>query len=355
MRNVAILVAIVLFALLVLVPSLLAIFLPTQSFDAETVAQLSTTTVEADAFDGYSAVALIYAHIGGAARVLILLALGIALIVVLFWHLRLPRTLMLAGFCLLPAFLLYLPLFTKDTFVTPLILAATLLLISDRIAVVYKISIVMVLYCVFGFAFRPYYFIIAGAWLGILIFMNVSARWRVALLLLLPLLLLAIPADVYDTLQSQRDIVNYGRVGMAGAGFRTAFLNLFEPHGLGTFAGNYVYAIYRLNLPILSPGVGPKEFYLFLVLCVYGWLAATGLRSGNARISWAAGLFLAHVLVLNIFEPDLGSYLRHLSTAVLLLAPSLIMRDRLWQLGMGDSVTTRGRRTVTPAGSVSGT
>jgi hypothetical protein len=353
LRNVAILVAIALFVPLVLAPSLVSAFLPTQGNDAETVAQMSATATDADTGDGYGMVALIYAHTGDATRILILLALGIGLILVLFWHLRLSRSLILAGFCLLPALLLYLPLFAKDTFVTPIAISAVLLLKEDRIPKLYKIGIILALYCGYAVIFRLYYLMIAGVWLGILVFINLPWRWRVVCLLLVPLVMLAMPSDFYDTLQMQRDIVNYGRVGVAGEGNRTAFLNLVNPKGLGTFVVNYVYALYHLNLPILSQGAGPKEFYLFVVLCVYGWLAVTGLCSGNARVSWPAGLFLAHTLILPVFEPDLGSYLRHLSTALLLLAPSLIMRDRLWQLGRLVPAATGGRRTATFAGSVS--
>ena len=89
------------------------------------------------------------------------------------------------------------------------------------------------------------------------------------------------------------------------------------------------------------------------MLCTYVLLMIRGLRSGNSRVSWPAALFCAHMLVLNIFEPDLGSYLRHLSTALLFLAPSLAMWDRQWQASLmsapGGSGTPTPSRPARPA------
>lgn len=326
LRNLAIAAMLaMLLAALVIVP----ILLPTQGNDAETVASLSTTADAADSFDGYAVMSLLYAYTNKVTQFIILLGFGAMLIGMFLWWLRVPRMLVIGCFCLLSPIFLYLTFFIKDTFTTPVAIVTTLILLSKRIPPLVKAAAVGAVYVGYAFVFRQYYLIIIALWFGILLFLKATWGWRTVLILLVPLGMLAVPNEVYDTLQLQRDVVNITRAGFAGAGNRTAFLNLVEPNGLGTFIVNFLYAAVRLNLPIVGGGL--KELYLFINLCIYAWLMVTGLRSGNPRISWPAGLFLAHVLVLNIFEPDLGSYLRHVSTALLLLAPSLVMHDRLFQ------------------------
>ncbi|KQN33743.1 hypothetical protein ASG37_16460 [Sphingomonas sp. Leaf407] len=326
LRNLAIA---VMFAMLLVALVIVPILLPTQGNDAETVASLSTSADTADSFDGYAVMSLIYAYTNKATQFVILLGFGATLIGMFLWWLRVPRMLAIGCFCLLSPIFLYLTFFIKDTFTTPVAIATTLILLSQRIPALVKAAAVGAVYIGYAFVFRQYYLIIIALWFGILLFLKASWGWRAVLITLVPLVMLAVPKELYDTLQMQRDVVNITRAGFAGAGNRTAFLNLVEPDGLGTFVINFLYAAVRLNLPFF--GAGPKEVYLFANLCIYAWLMITGLRSGNPRISWPAGLFLAHVLVLTIFEPDLGSYLRHVSTALLLLAPSLVMHDRLFQ------------------------
>ncbi len=332
LRNLAIIVTCLAFIPFVfLARTVLAAVLPSQGNDAETVAKMSSMTASAEAFDGYAAVSLVYAYTNEAIRFVILIVLGLVTIGLLLWWLRLPRTLMLALACMVPAWLLYLPLFSKDTFVAPVVIGSTLILTGFSRSPGLRIGLTCTLYLAYAIIFRQYFVIILAVWLGILVFLKVDWRWRIVMLVAVPLIAVMLPDSLYDTLQMQRDMVNYSRLG--GEGNRTAFLNLVHPDGFRTFPINYLYAAWRLNLPILAGG-GPKEAYLFVMLCVYFVLMITGLRSGNPRVSWPAALFCAHMLVLNIFEPDLGSYLRHLSTALLFLAPSLAMRDRLWQASL---------------------
>lgn len=340
LRNLAIIVTSLAFVPFVfMAQTVLASILPSQGNDAETVAKMSSMTASADAFDGYAAVSLIYAYTNELMRTGLLIVFGLATIGLLLWWLRLPRTLALALACLIPAWLLYLPLFTKDTFVTPVVIGVTLILTSFSQNAAVRLGLTSALYLAYAVVFRQYFIIILAFWIGIVIFLNVSWRWRIVLLIAVPLVAVMVPDSLYETLQMQRDIVNYTRLG--GQGNRTAFINLVKPDGLETFPINYVYAFWRLNFPIFS-GIGPKEIYLFIMLCGYVALMVTGLRSGNSRVSWPAALFLAHMLVLNIFEPDLGSYLRHLSTALLYLAPSLAMWDRLWQESLLSVPISRG-------------
>lgn len=327
LRNLAIAAMLLIFVGALIVGPIL---LPTQGNDAETVAQMANNVDISDVSDGYGFMSLIYAYTNRPIQFLIMLGLGGAVIGIFVRWLRVPRLIALACFMLLAPIFLYLPFFIKDTFTTPVSIGAVLVLLSRRWPAWARIGCVLLLYAAYAAIFRQYYFLIAGVWLGVMVFLYAPWPWRIAMLIMVPLIMLGVPGHIYDAMQEPRDIANMMRIGFAGAGNRTAFVNLVKPDGLGSFVINYFYAAFRLNLPII--GGGPKEAYLFLNLCLYGWLTWTGLRSGNTRISWPAGLFLAHVLTLTIFEPDLGSYLRHVSTAILLLAPSLVMQDRLFQV-----------------------
>src|SRR5690606_16251863 len=125
-----------------------------------------------------------------------------------------------------------------------------------------------------------------------------------------------------------RDIVNRGRQWSNFAGSRSAFMNLVPTRDAFDFLVNYFYAVLRLNLPILF-NPAPQEVFLMLNVGIYGWLAYIGCSVRDPAVRFPVVLFISHVLVLTIFEPDLGSYLRHLSSVFIYLLPALSFWD--WQ------------------------
>jgi hypothetical protein len=110
------------------------------------------------------------------------------------------------------------------------------------------------------------------------------------------------------------------------AGSRTVFYNLLPSDNIFNFIINYFYAIFRLNFAfILSPK--PQELFLALNLGVYFFLTLIGIRAADARVRLPTLLFVAHFGVMMLFEPDLGSYLRHTSSVLLYLVPALTLWD----------------------------
>jgi hypothetical protein len=106
-------------------------------------------------------------------------------------------------------------------------------------------------------------------------------------------------------------------------GARTGFYNFTEPVSFAAFIADYVYAILKLNLPVLFyPGL--KEF----VMLVFVWIAVGavwGKKAGSTNINAAtlnvfACLVIGHMAVSMLFEPDLGSYTRHLASVALFCA-----------------------------------
>jgi hypothetical protein len=115
-------------------------------------------------------------------------------------------------------------------------------------------------------------------------------------------------------------------------GARTSFYNPFDPATFVAFCADYAYAALRLNVPILfSPG--PKEF----AMQIFVWIALSALfrRAQNNEhtatseaLEMLTCLVIGHICVSMLFEPDLGSYIRHLSSVSLFCALQLGQFER---------------------------
>jgi hypothetical protein len=135
------------------------------------------------------------------------------------------------------------------------------------------------------------------------------------------------PSELFELLQGPRDYINLLRMATTVVGVQSAFNNPLPPDSLGNFLVNYGYAFARLNLPVLFQ-LRMQEVFLLSVTMTTFLLIWFGLRQGGPKERACALLVLAHALTLNLFEPDLGSYLRHLTSATIYLAPVLALLDR---------------------------
>lgn len=170
---------------------------------------------------------------------------------------------------------------------------------------------------------RPYYALIAALIPVLYFFASLSNRSKLLVVLLVFLAGFFLPSQALELLKAARDAVNELRVLYPELeGNRTAFSNPIQSVGWLGFLGNYAYAIVRLNLPILfSQAANELVLTFFAMLWLYViWLAG---KIGDWRARFAARLMMSHLLVLWIFEPDLGSYLRHFSSCIVYLVPML--------------------------------
>lgn len=111
--------------------------------------------------------------------------------------------------------------------------------------------------------------------------------------------------DAITNIQARRDFAAANSAGTV----RTVFSNITTPNDASSIIINYLYAAARLNLPIIfSPTI--KELYLQVYLFA---TAYTILRIGKNDKSLQIAT-LAMISVYPLFEPDLGSYLRHFSS-----------------------------------------
>lgn len=212
-----------------------------------------------------------------------------------------------AIFLISPAIVLFMVRLLKESILLPVILI-TAIIISANIKKQWRVAAVVGLYILYGSFIRSYYVLIALAFIGLLTFFKGGTRTKFFVALLILSSPLIMPPHLYEVLQGGDH-----RGGAAMAHVRTAFANPFDADNFFGFAGNYINAIFRLNVPIFFTQSTLEIFHMISISC-YSYIIYLGIRSDSWEKNIAAYLMLAQVIVLWLFEPDLGSYLRHLST-----------------------------------------
>jgi len=209
---------------------------------------------------------------------------------------------------------------TKET----MILALTMFVVhvvSRARSDIKAFLLIVLIYALYGTFLRQYYLIILAVFIGGAAFLKTPLMLRVIYPLAAVILLLFTPDNVFTSIQSARDIVNTWAVtASTTGGIRTLFFNPYPPDNLLHFLGNYGYAFGILNFPVLLYCT-PKELLMFYNILFYGWLMFSGLWSLRGPLRVLPLLFLSHVAVLMLFEPDLGSYYRHFSSCIWYLLP----------------------------------
>lgn len=189
-------------------------------------------------------------------------------------------------------------------------------------------AMAMAMYLAYAATLRAYFALIAGLALAICVLSRLGGRWRLLLAAAILVGLACLPPWVFAALQQPRDLAVDYLMFQSPFGSRTSFYNPFPPVSWAAFVGNYGYATVRLNVAVIwSPGVkeAVMQCWVFLAAGPPVVRAVQGVRVRRPGQDVAASLILAHIAVSMLFEPDLGSYMRHLSSvaalSMLLLAP----------------------------------
>ncbi|WP_233344555.1 hypothetical protein [Burkholderia cepacia] len=293
-------------------------FLPEFIFrDAEKIqSQIGgASTYEGTSFD---AVARLYAALGATGTHLFVASVGALCIGCVLGQGRRIGSMAACMVLLAPCVFFNLFVASKDTLVV--LMAIVLARIAQRRTALVAIAAAVMLYGAYAALVRSYFALIPAIAFGVLLFRQGAWPRRIVLMLAVLLAIFLLPNDVYYLLQHPRDMAaDYLAYG-SPFGARTSFNNPAEPVSFVAFCVNYLYAVLRLNLPVLfSPG--PKE----IAMQVFVWIALAAVwrrargDDGPGREVLAA-LVIGHVAVSMLFEPDLGSYTRHLSSVSLLCA-----------------------------------
>ena len=194
---------------------------------------------------------------------------------------------------------------SKEAIVIFMNLACCLVCLSQR-SKVFKVIFVTTLYLLYAYFFRFYYAFIAVGMVFITCFFSASGRSRTILLCLALVVCLVLPGDIWTQLQLARDTVNSSREGLGDS--KTIFTNLLTPNGIVTAIPNSLYAAIRfLFAPAFS--FRPQELLLAAVL----WSVIILMVRNKNYSHPLMGLLMANFLIQTFFEPDLGSFLRHMT------------------------------------------
>lgn len=251
---------------------------------------------------------------------------GVSVIWLTIRDLRRPAMLALAGLMLYPGVFLGGIRPQKDVLV--LAMSAFLVHVVTRYRQpLVQQAAVFVAYLSYGAAIRTYFLLIWGAFVGLLGLRRLHAALAVIAVLLGCVLVFALPDSILYDLQYPRDMANARRVFINPESAKTAFFNWDQAYSAVSFFTNYVYALLRLQLPILFQPNIKTLFLQFIVVAVWA-LVILGYRKGDRTTRMLLTLFASHQLVITLFEPDLGSYLRHSLSVVTYLAGALVVAEQ---------------------------
>jgi len=285
--------------------------------DADKIqAQMSgASTYEGSSFD---AVASFYGLFGPTLLNLLIMAAGALFMRTMLSHANRFGLCAAALLLCLPCVFFNLFVASKDTLVVAMSLA--IVWATRRRRAWLAPVVALVLYSGFALLVRPYFLLIAVLAAGALLFQHLSIRWKVVLVIAVAGGIALAPSSVYFALLHPRDMAVDYLVYQSPFGARTSFYNPLPPLSWFAFCYDYLYASARLNLALLfSPGAKEFAMQLFVVLAVWPALSSLGRRGQQQPFAYrlCACLVFAHVCVSMLFEPDLGSYIRHLSSVAL--------------------------------------
>ena len=293
--------------------------------DENRIQQIAETAAWNSLENSYEVMAFLYARTSENQRLIVEFGSGLIFISYCMVRLRSHKALFLVSVWLISPMLFFLTQFNKDTILIYFVIASAFILAS-RLPVPIKLVGVSFIYVAYAAIFREYYYLILSVFILLWFLRRIPAVGMLIVVLVGLALLLLSPPHVYAQLEGSRDLVNADRLGRNLPGMRTAFDNLMAPTDAFKFIANYLYAAARLNFPFFA-SFAPRDAFMFLVVLSLGWISVKGLR-GPDRVADSTCLFLAHVAVSICFEPDVGSYLRHTSSAIPYLIPAVMLFDR---------------------------
>ncbi|KAB0648475.1 hypothetical protein [Burkholderia territorii] len=275
------------------------------------------STYEGSSFD---AVGKLYQMLGNAGTALFVVALGIATIWIAVRQARRAGALAACLALIAPCLFFNLFVASKDTVVVAM--SIVVLAVARRRGTGWAMPIAAALYLGYAATIRSYFALILAIALAAWAFRRASALPRLAGALLAVAVLVSLPDAAYMLLQQPRDLAVDYLVYSSPFGARTSFYNPFMPDSFAHFVGNYAYSLVRLNLPVLfsldPKGVAMQALIALFLGAAWRRIPALPARDGHASPArdgeLLASLILGHVAVSMLFEPDLGSYLRHLSS-----------------------------------------
>lgn len=187
--------------------------------------------------------------------------------------------------------------------------------------------------------FRSYWFLIAGVYLVLRVVLRLRRGWistLAAIVAIYAVLAIVFPLVVGVELDHYRLLVNEFRSQESVNTIIERFVEGDGPH-VGFANSVLIFASFIIPLPLVIKGGGLYLIVSLLLVAVWASVVLA-IRAARRRVpagTWAFtpfqarlfALLLAVLVVQSIFEPDYGSFLRHL-TPVLMIAVALLLSLR---------------------------
>lgn len=313
-----------LFAYFAVCALILRNFLPISwSNDAETVIAIARGEIATEGTGSYYLTALIFGTLGDFSITLILI-IGYMWARELSWYVKSKISVLMIVICTMPGVLMGMIQPQKDVFFG-LVIFYVLWIARKYKEDSSKIIYGWILgYAIYGIAMRQYFILILILFLLSLSLRKVARMWFIWLFIICLIGTMIVDREYMIMIQGTRDEVNFFRG--VDEQQRTAFVNPYpQIENFLQFWGNYFYAFYRLNIPIIEfPKI--QGIILQFIVIFYLYLTLIALSIKNSQNHRNMGLlFLVHFIFYPMFEPDLGSYLRHLSISAAYLSPAILI------------------------------
>lgn len=211
---------------------------------------------------------------------------------------------------------------SKETVVLIMTMLITVSAIYFRTSKKYTFISFLLLYAIYGLFVRQYYLLIVGVFFIVYQLWRRPFRYHLLAAIVAVGAVMAAPSSLLQTLQSPRDTSN-AYAEQIGSDNRTAFTNIASPGNGPGFLVNYGYAATVLITPVLYFQTASDVFMQMMIaaMLIILYKARQKSRRHPDRFEprFFGSLFTAHILVQLIFEPDLGSFTRHLTSVLLYL------------------------------------
>lgn len=221
---------------------------------------------------------------------------------------------------------------SKETVVLIMTMLITFSAIFFRTSKWMVVGAFLLLYSIYGVFVRQYYLLIVGVFFAVYFLWGRSLKYHFAAGVLAVGAILAAPPSILQTLQSPRDTSN-AYAEQIGSDNRTAFTNIVPPTNGVAFLANYAYAATVLITPVLYFQTASDFFMQFMIAAMLVILYRARKRSrrdpNRFEVKFFGSLFIAHIIVQLIFEPDLGSFTRHLTSVILYLIAIKVSENKL--------------------------
>lgn len=295
-------------------------FLPEKfSRDANLLAEM----VESGSKDegAFGAMALIYSYVPAAILPLLPMVLCVPTLWIIMGNIRSYIVMMIMPIIMMPFLVMNFMYPSKETLVA--LMAMGVYHVSrSKLSTFRAFMLIVLMYCVYAAGVRIYYFLITAFFASIVIGRRLPLPIVVGgILCVLTLGALFLPAEVYEEIQGPRDMASWTMTRLTNE-VRTMFFNPLPPDSMPNFLVNMTFGLLVMFFPFII-AQSFNEVLMMVNVFFYSGLVLAIIRHKRGAAQLPAFLFMGHILTQAQFEPDLGSYVRHFSSVLLILAPGL--------------------------------